>query len=171
MFLFKTLGIIFFSILMVLLANEINFYYQVPQEYRSANFKGHWKSSTVSFIGGKILADLPDPLPLNEEFEVDALIYYNVWSIHKMGKFQPFVLIGQLGDDQTAGSGQQASIDEAGFVSNKPLINYNFKAKIQGETKQIIDYTGVSDKHKHLILGGYQSLHPADMGNFVLKKK
>ena len=165
--LFKLSGIALLLIFGLTLANTIIYRYSVPDKYQNSNWVGKWESSNFSLIGGKIIANLPAEIPTNEEFEVDAMIYYDIWSIYKMGGIKEFKLIGMLGGDNSGGG--QNKVKENRELKTSPSLN--FKAKIFGLGGQEIDYSGIANKGKTMIVGGYKSSSPRDIGNFEIKIK
>lgn len=163
----RIVGIGILIILIANISNSIILKSSIPDKFKDANWKGSWKSGSFSLIGGKIIANLPDEIPNNEEFEVDAMIYYNVWSIYKTGGIMEFKLIGMLGSDNS-GSGENIVKDNREL---KPSPSFNFKAKVFGSGNQKIDYLGISNRNKTIIVGGYKSSNPDDLGNFKIKRK
>lgn len=164
---FKIAGI---GILIILIANITNAIFlksSIPEKFKDAKWEGNWKSGSFSLIGGKIIANLPEEIPNNEEFEVEAMIYYNIWSIYKMGGIKEFKLIGMLGDDNSGGGENMVKENR----ELKPSPSFNFKAKVFGSGNQKIDYSGIANRSKSIIVGGYKSSNPGDLGNFKIKRK
>ncbi len=66
--------------------------------------------------------------------------------------------------------------DQSGGGANtdSPVIvppHFTFKFKGNGSTVQIIDYIATSDSHDTMIVGGYRSSGPYDMGRFLLARQ
>ncbi len=158
------------GILIIILANLTNAYIlnsSIPNKFKDAKWKGNWKSGNLGIIGGKIIANLPDEIPNNESFEVNAMIYYNIWSLYKIGGIKEFKLIGKLGDDNS-GSGENMVKENRDLKTGS---TFNFKASVFGIGNQKIDYSGIANRNKSIIVGGYKSLNPGDLGNFKIEKK
>ena len=163
----KIIGIGILIILIANLANTIILKSSIPNKFEDAKWEGKWKSGNFGFVGGKIIANLPDKIPNNKEFEVDAMIYYNIWSLYKMGGIKEFKLIGMLGDDNSGGG--ENMVKENREI--KPSSSFNFKASVFGLGNQKIDYSGIANRNKSIIVGGYKSINPGDIGNFKIEKK
>lgn len=164
---FKIAGIGFLALLLFNILNSIVLKSAIPEKFKDATWEGKWKSENFSLIGGKIIAQLPDKIPNNEEFEAEAMIYYNIWSIYKMGGIKEFKLIGMLGDDNSGGGENKTNEN----LELKPSPSFNFKAKVFGNENQKIDYSGIANREKTIIVGGYKSSNPGDLGSFKLKRK
>ena len=165
--LLKIVGIGLLVILLGLLANSIILKSSIPERFIDAKWEGTWKSSSFSIVGGKIIANLPDEIPNNREFKVDAMIYYNIWSFYKIGRIKEFQLIGMLGSNNSGGG-------ENIIKANRELklnSSISFKAELRGSGNQKIEYLGISNNKKSIIVGGYKSLRPNDLGNFKIEKK
>lgn len=161
----RLLGFIVVFILITFTLNAIIFNLSQAPKYKDANWGGKWSSSTYFMIGGKILANFPDEIPINKEFDVDLLVYYNIWGLYRMGQASEFTLSGLI-EENNSTAGEGGNIDH----SSSSTAKLNFKAKLFNSIGQILEYSGESNKMKTNISGTYKSLIPEDYGRFKIKK-
>ena len=49
----------------------------VPVGFRDANWSGEWETKRYG-LSGRLLVRMPDPLPVDEDFKVEAMLYYPI---------------------------------------------------------------------------------------------
>ena len=158
-----TLVVLYFAMPLV---DRVWFSMRTPTKYTDAEWVGDWNSEQISLVSGRILAKLPNPIPRDEEFDVDALVYYRIWCPFRTGSFVPMKMVGFLpSDDSGAGGGN----GDAPVVV-PPRITFKFKGG-GGPYEQTIDYIATSDQQNTLFVGGYRSAGPYDMGGFFLARR
>jgi len=164
--LIRVLGIFFLVIISAILLNNLVFKINTPEKFKDSNWQGKWQSGGISIIGGKIKANLPDTLPKNEEFEVPIILYYNIWGLYQMGSIKEFTLKAMLTDENYGSGGNDATGKTESFLRPSKI----FKAKVITIGEQKIDYQGYMSYGDVMILGGYKSANPYDLGTFKLEK-
>jgi hypothetical protein len=112
------------------------------------------------FISGRLLVRLPDPLPENEEFKAEALVYYPIYSAWKTGQFTKMDFTAEFTPDGVSSAGQSTNNIPGGGGKMK------FKA-IAGD--QVVEYVALIDETRTQIVGGYLSTAPDDYGFFAIK--
>ena len=126
---------------------------------------GDWKSDRYMLTSGRLVVRLPDPIPKDQEFDVDSLVYYRIWSPYRTGRTMPMKMVGYLATNQSGGGSNAAS----------PVVvpqHYTFKFKGGDDpSAQLIDYVATSDTEDTIIVGGYRSRSPHDLGRFALMKR
>jgi len=128
-----------------------------PDGFQNANWSGKWESEVYGGIGGSLLVRLPDPMPENEDFKAEALVYYPIYSLWKTGQFVPMDFTGRLSTGSSSAGGQtEAPIP--GKLSFKGMIG-----------NQTIDYVAIVDDGRQRIAGSYLSRNPNDHGLFSLR--
>lgn len=150
--------------LAVRIVDSIRFAMGRPKDARLCNYAGTWKSHCVPIVAGRILVELPSPLPKGEPFKVKAFVYYKVTSLYRMGRFVPMEMEG-LVDASGTTSGDNA--DDP--VLLPPQVTFKFKAGAESGA-QTIDYVSTADSEFTRIAGGYRSSSPNDIGTFFLMK-
>ena len=154
--------VIYFALPIV---DRVWFAFRVPSDFSDAQWHGDWNSDQFSLVSGRLVVNLPNPVPIDQEFDVDALVYYRIWSPYRTGKTVRMKMVGYLASDQSGGGGN----------ADSPVIvppHYTFKFKGgDGPSAQTIDYIATSDAHPTMIVGGYRSAGPYDMGRFALAKR
>ena len=146
------------------LLNRIWFRFACPADFRSAPWAGTWQSESFSLISGRIAAKLPNPIPRDEAFTVEAIVYYDLWCPYRTGSCVPMTLAGYFGSDSSgAGSTGQTP------VTVPPRLTLSFKGG-SGPSAQTVDYVATSDTQTSVIVGGYRSQGPYDMGRFGLSR-
>ncbi len=145
--------------------DRVWFAFRVPSDFYDAQWRGDWNSDRFKFVSGRLLVKLPDPVPKDQEFDVDALMYYRISSPYRTGSTVRMKMIGYLASDQSGGGGN----------ADAPIVvppHYTFKFKGgDGPSVQTIDYIATGDAHDTMIVGGYRSAGPYDMGHFALAKR
>lgn len=127
------------------------------------NFKswnGKWYSSVLR-VKGKLSILLPNPIPDGQEFDAKATISYQL-GFFGLGK-KEMDLAGKFDS-----LGVSSDISDA---SERPTYQISFKSKSKTPgSKQIIEYVATIDSKKEIIVGGYKSYSPNDIGTFSIKK-
>ncbi|BAX81817.1 hypothetical protein [Labilibaculum antarcticum] len=159
----KVTGLIFIIGLLFIFFNRLTFVNSLPDKYKDCEWSGTWQSENLGSIKGRLVVSMPDTLPQNKEFKVDALIYYDIWSIYKTGSTKEIKLICFF-DDVNSTTGDNK-------INAQDKRQLSFKAKFIDSSGQIIEYLGVSNNSKTVILGGYKSYYPGDLGVFKMKKQ
>ena len=78
------------------------------------------------------MAKFPEVLPTNEEFEVDIMIYYNIWCAYNTAGVREFTMIGIVRDDHSStGANEEDSSKVVQVVKT-----LKFRAKIFGNGSQ-----------------------------------
>ncbi len=143
------------------LSDYVWFRTQVPAEFQNANWSGTWQTEQYVDLSGRLLVRLPDPLPENQDFEVQALVYYPIYSVWKTGQFVEMDFKGHYSPDVPESSGR----------SSNEIPGGGGKLKFKGTTgKQVVEYTALIDPSRTRIVGGYLSSMPNDHGLFVLAR-
>ncbi|MEM8638839.1 MAG: hypothetical protein AAGG51_08515 [Cyanobacteria bacterium P01_G01_bin.54] len=144
------------------MTNELRFVMTQPAA-ESYNYVGQWQSHQAWGVAGRILADLPEPLPQGKSFTVEAWVYYNITSLYGGGRFVPMELEAFI---EPSGTTSGDNLDRP--VPPSSRITFKFKGGRNGE--QTIDYVSTANDELTQITGGYRSTAPADLGVFSLKK-
>ena len=134
-----------------------------PAEARTCNYEGRWESSSAPMVAGRILAELPSPLPEGQPFKVKAFVYYEVTSLYRTGSFVPMEMQGFVDPEGTTSGGNGDNP-----VVLPPRVTFQFKGGSGGA--QTIDYVSTADSQFTRIAGGYRSSSPYDIGTFSLEK-
>ena len=146
----------------VQLADYVWFRSQVPIGFTNANWSGRWQTR-VWGISGRILVRLPDPLPENEDFKAEALVYYPIYSGWKTGRFVKMDFHGRFDPAVKSSAGESTNqMPGDKEVGGK----FTFKA-VAG--KQTVDYVAIMDDRRTSITGGYLSESPFDYGVFWIR--
>jgi len=120
---------------------------------------GKWKSSIVG-VKGNLAVKLPDPIPNGREFDAKTIVTYK-WFLFPMGDMS----IDLIGKFDSSGISSDKS-DETG----QQIYQISFKGKVPN-SKQTIEYIATIDDKKSIIVGGYKSYSPNDIGTFTIKKR
>lgn len=144
--------------------DSVRFSMARPADAKTCNYEGRWESDSAPMVAGRILAELPSPLPEGEPFKVKAFVYYQIPGLYRTGSFVPMVMEGFV-DPSGATSGGNA--DDP--VVLPPRVTFKFKGGSGGEA-QTIDYVSTADSQFTRITGGYRSSSPYDIGTFSLEK-
>ena len=145
---------------LVLLTDFIWYHTQVPIGFSNANWSGHWKTEQIG-LSGRLLVKLPEPLPIDEDFQAEALVYYPIYSGWRMGQFVKMDFKGRFTPDNPSSSGQNSNeIPGAGGGMLK------FKG-VAGN--QVVEYAALINPRQTRIVGGYLSKSPDDYGSFSIR--
>ena len=153
------------GIALLLLIGIADFFYfraSVPLNFYDANWTGRWKTEDVGWIRGRLLVKLPDPLPENESFYAQALVYYPIYSVYRTGQFVPMDFEAEYSPNKASSSG----------AAETPLALPGGKLKFKGMAgRQVVDYIAIFSDDQRRIIGCYESDSPYDYGHFVLNKQ
>lgn len=147
----------------VLLLNNIWYEMSVPRDFRDARWEGEFFSAKHP-TSGKLLARLPDPIPRDQEFEFELLVYYNVWSFFLTGKTARADFVGYL-----SGKGPVT----AGTEMRPTVIPRHFSFSLKGGTTPFprdIKYTATIDRDDQFVAGSYSAQASFDVGYFSMNK-
>jgi len=147
------------------IVNGLWYRLSVQADLSSANWVGAWESASFPLVSGRIVAKIPDPVPVDQEFTVEAAVYYNLWSPYRTGATKRVKLRGRLAGDDSAGGDNRSSP-----LVGPPRITFSLKGGA-GRSAQIIEYVATTDRQKSTIVGGYRSDGPYDMGQFALVRR
>lgn len=73
--------------LLALLADFTWYRAHIPPGFRDARWSGSWETSNYGGLAGRLLVLLPDPIPEDEDFRAEALVYYPIYSVWQTGRF------------------------------------------------------------------------------------
>jgi len=155
----KWLLILLALIVIVRIGDYVWFRTQVPLRFTSANWSGEWKTQQYG-LSGKLLVHLPDPIPEDQDFEAEALVYYPLYSVWKTGQFVKMEFVGNFSPETSTSSG--ASENEIPGSRGK----LKFKATAGN---QVVDYVAMMDESGTRIIGSYISQSPSDIGYFFIQ--
>ncbi len=142
------------------IADAIWYHTQIPAAFADAKWFGSWSTERYGGFTGDLIVRLPDPLPENQDFKAEALVYYPIYSGWQTGRFVRMDFDGRFTPD---------SPTSAGRTTNRiPGGNLKFKGKAGN---QIVEYSALIDETHTLIIGGYISNDPDDEGYFSIVKR
>jgi hypothetical protein len=154
--------------LCLLLTNEVFYARVLPEASDSFLWRGGWDSDDHLTLNGRVVADLPSVLEINDQFSVDVIAYYNIWSMYRMGTPKQFSVDVAMTSDSLANgnSGALHNVDQA------PLdLLIEMKSRLYSANGQQISYSGVYNPREGHIHGTYRSVSPKDRGTFWLWKE
>jgi hypothetical protein len=135
---------------------------QIPIGFQDANWSGNWATTAHGGLSGRLLVRLPDPLPENEDFKAEALVYYPIYSVWKTGRFVKMDFAGRYSPGAGASNGQ--SVNPIPVIPAGGVLNFKGMAG-----RQVVEYSAVIDETQTRIVGGYLSRDPDDYGHFFIK--
>lgn len=139
------------------LTDFIWFRTQIPMSFTNANWSGSWESEQYGGITGRLLVRLPDPLPENEDFKAEALVYYPIYCTWRTGQFVKMDFQGHFTPDAPISSSR----------STNSLPGGGGKLKFKGSVgSQVVEYTALIDDSRTMVVGSYLSRSPYDYGYF-----
>jgi len=140
------------------LADFVWFRTHIPASFVSnANWSGKWETQEYWGLSGNLLVHLPDPLPENQDFEAEALVYYPIYSAWRTGQFVKMDFQGHFSPDSPASAGRSTNTIPSG----------GGKLKFKGTVgNQVVEYVAIIDESRTRIVGGYLSTSPYDVGYF-----
>lgn len=146
------------------IVDRVWFAFRVPTDFANVPWRGNWNSEQVPLVSGQLLVKMPDKVPIDQQFEVETLVYYCLWSPYRTGSTVRVKMIGYFAADKSGG----------GSNAESPAIerpHYIFKLK-SGDSlsAQRIDYAATSNADMTMLIGSYRSTHPGDIGRFGLAK-
>jgi hypothetical protein len=131
---------------------------QIPVGFLDANWSGTWETKNYGGLSGRLLVRLPDPLPVDEDFEAEALVYYPIYSVWKTGQFVKMDFGGRYSPNTATSGGQSTNpIPAAGVLKFKGTAG-----------SQVVEYSALVDESQTRIVGGYLSYDPYDYGVFLI---
>lgn len=136
-------------------------------KYTVTFWEGEWSSTKYPFISGKMIAMLPNKLPKDTTINVRMEVYYNIWGFYNMGKCKEFTLSGYL-DEYGSTNGLSDRTQQDKNSNTIKSSSFSFKAKATNSSGQEIEYTGVVNADRTMIVGGYISSYPYDVGSFII---
>ena len=148
----------------VRMADSARFAIARPADSKTCNYEGTWESHSAPMVAGRILAELPSPLPEGAPFKVKAFVYYKVTSLYRTGGFVPMEMEGFIDPSGTTAGGNASDP-----IVLPPRVTFKFKGGAGGGS-QTIDYVSTADSQFTRIAGGYRSSSPYDIGIFALEK-
>jgi hypothetical protein len=163
---FKLLRWLGVGVLLYLLAVSVNYLwyeYSIPRDFRDARWEGEF-SSAKHPTSGKVLARLPDPIPRDQEFEFELVVYYDIWSFFLTGKTARAEFIGYLGSE---------GLPAAGNETRQSVIPRHFSFQLKGGSTPFPDdirYTATLDRDDQFIAGSYSAQAAFDVGHFHMNK-
>lgn len=141
--------------------DSVWFWTKTPTEFQNANWCGEWRTTRYGGLTGRLLVRLPQPLPVNQDFEADAVVYYPIYSVWKTGSFVRMNFTGHFSPDNPASTGETTNEIPGGG-----------KMKFKGVAEnQTVEYAAVIDANQRVVTGGYLSKHPDDYGTFWLEQE
>ncbi len=147
----------------VILSNHFWYKYNIPNDFQNAKWEGEFVSVKHP-TSGKLLAQLPDPIPRDREFEFEAVVYYNIWSGFLTGKIARADFIGYLNSQAPITSGEE---------TRQSVIPRHFSFFSKGGATPFpkdIRYTATIDRDDQYFAGSYSAQNGYDVGHFSLKK-
>ena len=132
---------------------------QIPLRFANANWSGNWKTQQYG-LSGRLMVQLPDLIPEEQDFEAEALVYYPIYSVWKTGQFVKMEFVGNFSPETSTSSG--ASENEIPGSRGK----LKFKATAGN---QVVDYVAMMDESGTRIIGSYVSQSPSDIGFFFIQ--
>jgi len=160
-----------FLYLVLHLANFVWFRTHIPTAFYDANWIGEWETDYYWGMSGKLLVRLPDPIPEDEDFDAEALVYYPVYSVWKTGQFVKMNFGGHFSPESSSSSGDTTV--PPGYTA----VSYNGKIPHKGGRltfkatagRQTVEYVALMDESGTRIVGAYFSRSPNDYGHIWLK--
>jgi hypothetical protein len=146
--------------LLVMLADGLWYRTRFPVTFRDANWAGTWRTEGYGGLTGRVLVRMPDPIPADQDFQAEALVYYPVYSFWKTGQFVKMDFTGHFSPDQPASSGRSTNEIPGGSGG---------KLKFKGTAgNQVVEYSALMNEGHTRIVGGYLSHSPYDYGSFCI---
>ncbi|HCS53134.1 hypothetical protein [uncultured Rubinisphaera sp.] len=162
-----------FLLAIVIVARTIDYFWyqsQIPTTFQNTKWRGTWETEKYG-LTGRLLVRLPDPLPENEDFDAEAMVYYPAYSIYRTGSFMKMDFVGNFSPDSAASTGETKSDEitpEGLDIMPKGGGKLKFRA-IAGN--QIVEYVALINEDQTRVNGGYISTMPNDYGYFIIEKQ
>jgi hypothetical protein len=116
---------------------------QIPLRFANANWAGNWTSQQYG-LSGKLMVHIPDPIPENQDFEAEALVYYPIYSVWRTGQFVKMEFIGNFSPETSTSSG----------ASENQLLGSVGKLKFTARAgNQVVDYVAMFDESGARMIG------------------
>ncbi|MCF6299468.1 MAG: hypothetical protein L3J01_06280 [Thiomicrorhabdus sp.] len=140
----------------------------VPLRFANANWTGNWKTQQYG-LSGRLLVHLPDPLPENEDFQAEAIVYYPIYSIWKTGSFVKMEFTGNFSPESSTSTGLSKN-DSPDYRAELKLKGKRGKMKFRATAgDQVVDYVAMMDESGERLIGSYISKSPHDIGYFFIQ--
>lgn len=153
------LPVLLVGYLLIRLADFAWYRTQIPVGFQDANWSGRWETKGYGGLSGRLLVRLPDPLPEDEDFKAEALVYYPIYSVWKTGRFVKMDFAGRYSPGAPTAGGQSTNpIPASGVLKFKGTAG-----------RQVVEYSALVDESRTRIVGGYLSRDPHDYGLFFIR--
>ncbi len=130
----------------------------IPAEFSGSGMSGTFRSDQYFSVSGRLfLEPMKSDLSSGETCEVDAILYYNLWSQYRPGQTVRTRLTCTVFDNQIEGSNFSAPASYEGSAE--------FVARKRGQDEPMIRFTGLPGS---ITVGSYNTATPDDAGHFVL---
>lgn len=117
-----------------------------PAGFSEDGMSGAFSSDRYSFVSRRLFVKLPkQELSCGEPCEVEAIVYYNLWSLYRPGQILRTHLTATVFDNQIVGG--------------------NLSAPARSSGEPLIQYLGIPGT---ITVGSYRASDPADFGHFVI---
>ena len=157
-----TMGIIVYWCAFLL--NNLWYEAAIPRDFGDARWEGEF-ASVKHPTSGKLLARLPDPVPRDREFEFEAVVYYDIWSLFLTGKMARAEFVGYLSSEKPV---------TVGAETRPSVIPRHFSFRLKGGSTPFpedITYTATFDRDDQFVVGSYSAQGAFDVGYFSMKKQ
>ena len=153
-----------FAVVVARVVNTIRYQQSVPRDLHNARWEGDFVSSRQP-VSGRMIARLPDPLPRDQKFAFELMVYYNVWSFFLSGKTARADFIGYLSSRSPAvvGAESRASVIPRQF-------SFELKGGSSGFPEDIV-YVAILSEDNQYISGAYSASSGFDVGTFSMRKR
>jgi hypothetical protein len=157
----RLVGLLFALVALYVLVMLIDFVWfrtHVPVGFQKANWSGKWQTEQFYGFSGRLLVRLPDPLPEDQDFPAEALVYYPIYSGWKTGQFVKMDFTGRFSPDAPSSAGRTTNeIPGGGKLKFKGIVG-----------DQVVEYVALVNRSRTRIVGGYLSRSPDDYGFFLI---
>lgn len=133
----------------------------LPDDFINESYSGSFCSDEYPFVTGKIFAKkVHQEVHCGQPFEVDLIIYNNLWSIYRPGQSVKTTVLCTMYDNSIRGSN---------FSSPAWYERANdFISRRRGPNEPLLSYVGFPEQS---IFGTYKTADPGDIGHFVMDGK
>lgn len=145
--------------LLALLADFTWYRAHIPPGFRDARWSGSWETSNYGGLAGRLLVLLPDPIPEDEDFRAEALVYYPIYSVWQTGRFVRIDFGGRYSPEGITAGRSTEPIPGGGVLRFKGIAG-----------RQVVEYSALVDGGRTRIVGGYLSADPYDYGHFFIRR-
>ena len=131
--------------------------YAIPAEFSGAGMSGTFHSDRYFSVSGHLFVKPIKPdLSCGETCEVEAILYYNLWSFYRPGQTVRTRLACTVFDNQVEGSNFSAP------ARYERAVEFTARQRDQGEP--LIRLIGIPGS---TTVGSYRTADPDDVGHFV----